>query len=100
MSDMDKLYEAVTSRNETGQARRQDNLLAFLADEHKRYMAEIQTLAPSPAEWRHYHSKEQEFDDARKEFLESLWDVIEQHFDDQNGDDKNGKEENSAATTC
>ena len=73
--------------NTSGKHRRGDDLLAFLADEHKRYMAEIQTLAPSPAIWQDFNVKEQEFDEAKNEFLESLWDVIQQHFED----DENAK---------
>ena len=52
-------------------------LLAFLADEHKRYLAEIMPLHPGNVDISFY-----EYDAAKNEFLESLWDAISQHFDD------------------
>lgn len=57
------------------------NLLAFLADECKRYKAEIMPMYPTDE-----MDDCQEFDWAKSEFLDDLWDTIYQHFTDE----KNG----------
>lgn len=63
-------------------------LLAFLADEHKRYDADIKPLMPNFSDVGIDDAEDdyRTFDDARNEFLESLWDVIGQHFDDVKAD--------------
>ena len=61
----------------------QKKLLDFLQTSYNEYKADVLPLCPAPNEWKHFHHKEQEFDHAKNEFLESLWDVIRQHFDDQ-----------------
>ena len=65
----------------TNKGRRKTDLLAFLSDEHKRYCAEILPLHPDTE-----HGSDngfEIFDIAKEDFLESLWDVICQHFDDK-----------------
>lgn len=63
----------------TGKFRRQADLMSFLADEFKSYQAKIQPLYPAnlpdDIDYR-------EYDKAKTEFLESLWDVISQHFEE------------------
>jgi hypothetical protein len=59
--------------------KRQD-LLDFLASEHKRYNTEIQPLYPNENGDCDYTV----FDESKTDFLEDLWDVISQHFDDEN----------------
>lgn len=74
--------------NETGKpnGRRQEDLLAFLADEHKRYRAEILPLHPDVDEDCSCFSQ---YDIDKSDFLEALWDVISQHFDDRDNTDEN-----------
>jgi hypothetical protein len=52
-------------------------LLAFLADEYNRYHTEIVPLLSDANDF-------ESFDEAKNEFLESLWDVVSQHFADAN----------------
>lgn len=73
--DRDKLI-AESARHLAG-TDENEKLLAFLADEHKRFNAEIVPLIPADE-----LDDFQEYDEAKNEFLESLWDVIQQHFDD------------------
>lgn len=49
-------------------------LLEFLAEQYKEYQENILPF---------YAESEDLADAAKDEFLESLWDVIQQHFDDQ-----------------
>ncbi len=70
-----------TNKPTQGKSRRASDLLAFLAEEHKRYRTEIEPMIP--VDGSDYDSRLEDFDDAKNEFLESLWDVISQHFDDR-----------------
>lgn len=51
-------------------------LLAFLKEQYEHYHAEVLPF---------YAVNEDMADNAKNEFLESLWDVINQHFDDAAG---------------
>lgn len=64
-------------------ARRKEDLLAFLAEQAKHYKAEI--LPQYPTEEM---DSFEEFDMAKNEFLESLWDVVKQYFDDLGANDE------------
>lgn len=61
-----------------GKFRRQSDLMTFLAKAYRRYNAEILPLSPYVINISPY-----EFDEAKSGFLESLWDVISQHFKDK-----------------
>lgn len=52
-------------------------LIPFLVEQAEHYRAEILPLYPSPP---HSLCDFESFDLARNEFLESLWDVIQEHF--------------------
>lgn len=70
----------------TGNARRKADLYDRLAAEYKRFGAEIASLHPGNRESVSGQQEDyqfQEYDNKKNEFLESLWDVISQHFDDQ-----------------
>ena len=68
----------------TNKGRRKTDLMAFLSDEVKRYKAEILPLIPDEdADTETSDNSYMEFDETKNEFLESLWDVISQHFDDK-----------------
>ncbi len=71
-----------TSDNESGKCRRQEDLCAYLAEKVRRYNADILPLYP---DIEHGDDNGFElFDEAKSEFLESLWDGIMQHFGDGN----------------
>jgi len=74
----------------TGQSRRQEDLMAFLADEYKRYGTLIQPLYPSDKD---ADAGFENFDAEKNEFLENLWDTIQQHFDDKMGTNDNEKKD-------
>ena len=77
------------TRTPDGDARRKTDLLAFLQAEHKRYRTEILPQHPDAdgdgdMSDEMFCNEYQNFDDQKNEFLESLWDVISQHFADEN----------------
>ena len=85
--------------------RRKDDadLIPFLADEFKRYNTQIRPLHPDNRESKStcgeiIDDQFQEFDIAKEDFLESLWDVISQHFEDSCGDNNNAEKKNTVAT--
>jgi len=53
-------------------------LLAYIKEQVRHYRAEILPLYPSSDD----ESDSGPFDEAKNEFLESLWDIVCQHFDD------------------
>jgi len=89
----DKNYADVKLGNpidHTNKGKRQSDLMAFLADEYKRYNAEILPLYPD-VEHGSDNGYEQ-YDADKNEFLENLWDTIQQHFDDKTGTGTNDNE--------
>lgn len=85
IDNLDETGDAETIRRQflhketpTGKFRRQGDLMKFLQDEYKRY-PKVLPLYPSDDE------DFEAYDDAKTDFLESLWDVISQHFDDLAG---------------
>lgn len=56
-----------------------DKLLAFLQEQYAEYQDNILPICSQSSQ---SDDAGYEFDDAKNEFLESLWDVIKQHFDD------------------
>lgn len=81
------LFRPITKTS--GPARRQDDLFAFLVEQAKHYKAEILPLYPADDE--HFDTTYDflTYDEAKTDFLDSLWDVILQHLTD-NGDIDNG----------
>ena len=67
------------SDNKSTGHKRKSDLLEFLEEEYKRYRTEILHLHPDEPESDNDFVT---FDMAKNEFLESLWDVIHQHFAD------------------
>ena len=77
-SNMDELYaDAARSDNKTGA-----DLLEHLKEECVRYKAEILPLYPAYGQRSEFADSFENFDEAKNEFLESLWDVIYQYFTD------------------
>jgi hypothetical protein len=68
--------------------RRKSDFMAGLKLEYDRYRTEILPLYPSDKEQAENADSYEKFDIAKEDFLEALWDVISQYFDD-NGDKKN-----------
>lgn len=82
MSDV-KLGDKVIDH--TNKGRRSADLIEFLQAEYKRYRTEILPLHPDNRKstcGEMIDAQFQEYDTDKNEFLESLWDVISQHFDD------------------
>lgn len=53
-------------------------LLAFLAEQAKEYKANVMPLYPSDSVLMDFEP----YDVAKNSFFESLWDAVQQHFDD------------------
>ena len=57
-------------------------LLAGLQESYNEYCKDILPLHPDNTGNDNYNDDYEAYDTAKNEFLESLWDVIQQHFDD------------------
>lgn len=66
----------------SNEKRRKEDLLAHLLEQAKEYKANVLPLYPSDDEPDSVTTDFSEFDEAKNELLESLWDVIYQHFSD------------------
>lgn len=74
---------AATCEPQSHNRRKTDSdLMAGLREEYERYRTEIEPLYPSDNPDDDSYGAYDQYDAEKNEFLESLWDVISQHFAD------------------